>query len=125
MKKLLPALLIVATMASCQQVIDAKLTAVANEFNKNCPMLVDKETRLDNLMAMPGKTLQYNYTLVNYNKADIDTVKLKEAIMPGMVQMMKTSPELKYMRDNNVKMKYYYKDKTGAYLMTIQLAYDK
>lgn len=120
-KKYLAPLCIAATFASCQQVIDGKLTAMANVVNKSCPMQVDKETRLDNVMAMPGKTVQYNYTLVNYKVADIDTNKLKGALMPGMVQTLKTAPDLKYMRDNKVKMAYYYKDMTGAYIMRIVL----
>ncbi len=121
MKKYIAGIILLTTFASCDKVIDAKLTATANELNKTCPIMVDKETRLDNLMALPGKILQYNYTLVNYARTDIDTVKLKGAIMPGMIQGMKTMPDLKYMRDNKVTMSYQYKDKNGAYLMRIVL----
>ncbi len=92
---------------------------IANELNKNCPMMVDEETRLDKV-SLPSKTVfQYNYTLINYDKSQIDTTKLKDALEQNIIQITKTNPQMQYQRDNNVTMNYFYNDKNGDYLMTI------
>lgn len=44
--------------------IDSQLVAIASEMNKSCPMNVDEFTTLKNVVALPNKTLQYNYVLV-------------------------------------------------------------
>ena len=47
---------------------DKQMMKTASEINKSCPIMVDAETRLDNTVALPNKTIQYNYTLVNIEK---------------------------------------------------------
>ena len=125
MKQYVCYIVLLIGFAACKSNIDGKLTAAANEVNKSCPMMVDKETRLDNAMALPGKTFQYRYTLINYAKNQIDTSALKTSITPGMIEGLKTMPELKFYRDNKVTMEYSYKDKNGAYLMKIVLTGDQ
>ncbi|MCL2343481.1 MAG: hypothetical protein FWC62_06255, partial [Firmicutes bacterium] len=67
-KKFLPILLIaalvlsIATLAGCTQTVDDLLKKTADEANKQCPMTVDSETRMDSVQAAEGKILQYNYT---------------------------------------------------------------
>ncbi len=41
--------------------IDKKNMMIASEINKTCPIMVDSETRLDNLIAQPENILAYNY----------------------------------------------------------------
>ncbi len=98
---------------------DRALMTVASEINKSCPIMVDNATRLDNAIALPGKTLQYNYTLINMLKDSVDTNKLKNSIEPILINYIKTNPGMKDMRDQNTTLKYYYKDMTGKYLFTI------
>jgi len=47
---------------------DKVMMKAASELNKTCPIMVDKETRLDNAVSLPGQIFQYNYTLVNMGK---------------------------------------------------------
>jgi len=98
--------------------LDTQLNAVASELNKSCPMMIDKETRFDNAVAMPGKVFQYNYTLVNMQKGAVDTVAIKNYIRPIATSNAKTNPEMKYMRENNIILVYYYKDKNSDYLFS-------
>lgn len=42
--------------------IEKELRESANELNKNCPVMIDSETRLDNTIVIDAKTFQYNYT---------------------------------------------------------------
>ncbi|GBL36100.1 hypothetical protein EMGBS15_16950 [Filimonas sp.] len=46
--------------------VDAELVAAAKELNKSCPMMIDKETRLESAEALPNNEFKYNYTLLNY-----------------------------------------------------------
>src|SRR5690349_10403739 len=90
---------------------DKAMIQTASEFNKSCPMMVDKETRLDNAIALPGKIFQYNYTLVNLEKSAIDVDRLKSILEPMVVSKASSEPGLKTFRDNDVTMRYNYKDK--------------
>ena len=95
------------------------LQLIANEMNKSCPMMVDEETRLDKV-TLPSKTVfQYNYTLINYEKTEIDTVKIKSNLEQNIIQLIKTNPQMEYQRQNKVTMNYIYNDKNGDYLMSI------
>ena len=95
------------------------LQLIANEMNKSCPRLVDAETRLDTV-TLPSKTVfQYNYTLINYEKTEIDTVKIKSNLEQNIIQLIKTNPQMEYQRQNKVTMNYIYNDKNGDYLMSI------
>ncbi|MDR2005403.1 MAG: zinc ribbon domain-containing protein [Prevotella sp.] len=101
--------------------IDKVLMESAGELNKSCPVMVDEETRFDNAIAMPNKTFQYNYTLLNFEKESTDTILIKSALEPGILNSVRTSPEMKYLRDNKITFRYYYKDKNSAYLFRINI----
>ncbi len=104
---------------------DTQLNALASEINKSCPMMIDQETQFDNAIAMPGKVFQYNYTLVNIVKGTVDTLEIKNYIIPRATRNIKTSPDLKYQRENKIALKYYYKDKNGDYLFSFTLTPDQ
>ncbi|MCF8458865.1 MAG: hypothetical protein K9H62_23255 [Bacteroidales bacterium] len=82
-------------------------------------IIVDSETRLDNALALPGKTFQYNYTLVNLVKDSIDIGSLEEYLNPVILNNIKTNPDLKTFRDNDVTMAYNYKDKNSEHLLKL------
>ena len=108
-----------ATIENVINVAKNPLQLIANEMNKSCPMMVDEETRLDKI-TLPSKTVfQYNYTLINYEKTEIDTVKIKSNLEQNIIQLIKTNPQMEYQRQNKVTMNYIYNDKNGDYLMSI------
>ena len=93
----------------------------ASEINENCPIMIDNDTRLDNTVAMPNNIFQYNYTLVNLEKNEINIEELRSFIEPNVVNNVKTNPEMKAYKDNKVTMSYFYKDKKGEYLLEINV----
>jgi len=99
--------------------IDKVMVETVNTINKTFPMMIDADTRIDNAMALPNKTILYNYSLVNYENGMIDTVMTKNTLEPNIINNIKTSPEMKYHRDNNVTFQYRYKDKNGNYMFSI------
>ena len=104
--------------------IDDKLVLMANELNKKAPIVVDKDTRFDNVNALLDKTVQYNYTLINYLKKDIDINQLKINLRLPILNYIKTNPDLKFFTDNKVTMEYVYKDKVGVFLFKLQFKYN-
>lgn len=100
---------------------DKALMQSASEINKTCPIMVDASTRLDNTIALPGNVFQYNYTLVSMVKNSVNITELKKYLEPRITNLVKSSPEMKSMRDNKTIIKYSYKDKTGMYLFDISV----
>jgi len=100
---------------------DESLVKVSSEINKNCPITVDKDTRLDNTITLPGKVFQYNYTLLNIEKQQINIDELEKFIRPNVVNNIRTSPDMKSFRDNDVNLSYNYKDKNGEFVLKINV----
>lgn len=100
--------------------IDSQLMSFASEINKNCPFMVDSETRLDNTVAGNGKSIIYNYTLVNYSKEQVNLNLLNSNLKPKILNVIKTNPDMQYLRDNDISFEYYYKDKFGVYIISFK-----
>ena len=96
--------------------IDKQLSEMASEMNKTCPMNVDEYTTLKNVVALPNKTVQYNYILVGITKAEVKLDTVKKYLFPGVLQNVKTNPGMKLFRDNKVTLNYYYSDKDGKFV---------
>ena len=92
--------------------------AMASEMNKHLPMMVDAETRFDNVLAV-NKNIIYSYTLVNSAKADLDSNDFKSVLSPTILTKVKTAPEMKDLRDQQVSFVYRYSDKNSEYVATI------
>lgn len=99
--------------------LDSSLTAMSHEINKQCPILVDRETRLDNAAVLPDKVFQYNYTLINLSKEQVDVDEAQKVIEPNLISAIKNNPDMKDFRDNKVKIIYSYRDKNGQFLFKI------
>jgi hypothetical protein len=111
----------VSDFFSKKPTLDKALMLAASELNKTCPIMVDAETRLDNAMALPNNRFQYNYTLINRSAEELDTVQIHKSVDTQIINNVKTNPDLKIYRENNVTMAYYYKDKNGKYLMKLNV----
>ncbi|NOT73759.1 MAG: hypothetical protein HOP08_02440 [Cyclobacteriaceae bacterium] len=101
--------------------LDKALMEAASEINKACPVMIDKDTRLDNAVAMPGNIFQYNYTLINLDKSEVNVDTVKKYIEPGLINGVRTSPEMKGFRDNKVTIAYNYRDKNGVFVIKMDV----
>jgi hypothetical protein len=95
---------------------DKAMMKAASELNEVCPMMVDADTRLDNAVALPPNSLQYNYTLVNLVKSDINIEEFRTYMLPQLINITKTNPDMSAFRKNRVTMIYVYKDKQGEHV---------
>lgn len=105
--------------------IDKVLMMAASELNKSCPIMVDQDTRLDNAFASPDNAFQYNYTLVNLEKSQIHPDTVKKYVEPGIINNLKTSPNLRIYRDNKTTIVYNYRDKNGVFVVKFSVTPDK
>lgn len=103
---------------------DKAMMEAASELNKTCPIMVDQETRLDNAVALPGNIFQYNYTLINLDKSEVNIDTVRKYVEPGLINTVKTNPDLKPYRNNKVTMAYNYRDKNGVYILKINVTPD-
>ena len=99
--------------------LDKDIMNVASEINKTCPIVIDSETRLDNTLALPDNTFQYNYTLLNIELSNADTAGLRSYLKENIINQAKTNPQMQYQRDHDWILNYYYKDKNGMFLILI------
>lgn len=120
LKGILCCALVVFVVTGCTNNNIYNQVAIASEeINKRCPMVVDTDTRLDNTAAMDNPvTLIYNYTIVTFSKAEIEgeIASVKEEMKKSLQNMVETSPDMKFFRDNRIPLKYSYKDKDGVFV---------
>lgn len=102
---------------------DKVMMTAASEINKTCPIMIDQYTRLDNAFALDDK-LQYNYTLINVEKSQVNPDTVKKYIEPGIINNVRTSPDLKIYRDNKTTMIYNYRDKNGVFILKFSVTPD-
>ena len=105
--------------------LDKAMMEMASEINKTCPIMIDSETRLDNAISLPKNIFQYNYTLLNIDKASTDTLEMRKYLEPTITNLVKTSPQMKFQRDHKTIVNYYYKDKAGSFLLLISVTPEK
>lgn len=98
---------------------DKNLETLSLEMNKNCPMMVDQNTRLDGTRAKEGKKFEYNYTLVNIEKDNIKEAELQKFLYDQILDNIKKNPDLKYFKDNETIMSHTYKDKNNTPLFDL------
>jgi hypothetical protein len=103
---------------------DRDLVEAANEINQHLPMMIDSETRIDSTIALPGKTFQYFYTLVNYSKDQLDAGDFEKRLRPLILNSIKTNTDMENFRKNKVTLVYLYRDKDGNEFLKLTFSHD-
>lgn len=99
---------------------DKLLQELAGESNKSCPMMLDKETRLDNYsFSKSDYVFRYHYTLINQNKSDVDINFFTNYLRPILINGTRTNPNMKEFLKSKVTLCYYYSDKNGEFITQI------
>lgn len=102
--------------------MERELVNAAKQINKQLPMAIDKNTRLDNLTPGPGLRQTYNYTMVIYaSPLDVD----KEYFFQLMRSQLKTefcsNPKTQYLSKNGVTGSFSYKASDGGFITQIDI----
>jgi hypothetical protein len=103
---------------------DKVMMAAASEINKTCPIMVDKDTRFDNAVALANNTFQYNYSLLGFDKSRINTDSLQKFMSVKLINGIKTNPQMRIYRDNKTTFVYNYNDTDGKFIMKVLITPD-
>lgn len=119
----LPFFLLIFLFTACDINSDneVNLAKIANEFNKKCPQMIDSETRIDRIDITEPNTIIYKYTLINLPAKNVDTIEFKKALFPGIISIIKLSPEMKPLRENATNFEYQYSDKSNIPIYTFKI----
>lgn len=104
--------------------LEEQLTDAAREVNNISPKMIDEYSRLDSASTVRDQIFKYHYTLVNMSKKEVNSDTVEKYIRPGIIENVKTSPDLKDFRDNNITMSYNYYDKNGDFVLNIDVTPD-
>jgi hypothetical protein len=104
--------------------IDEELMKMASELNRHAPIMVDSVTRFDNAIALSGYRVDYNYTFLRAEKADVDTVYLVKTAKETLLNGLKTDPKLAPFRKEGITISAIYHDKRGNYICTATVTPD-
>jgi hypothetical protein len=101
------------------------LLRTSNEFNRNCPVMIDPITRFDNTTISEDNTLIFKYTIVNSIKDSIDTSAMLSVTEPYILAKVKANSALSYLNNKKVTLQFIYRNKYGKQIMQIRVAPDK
>jgi len=87
--------------------VQETLIEVALELNKQAPIQVDEETRLDSAAVTGDQIFDYYYTLI-YRSDMVNKDTIAKYIKPNIIAQIKSSQEMSYFKENNVTLNYNY-----------------
>lgn len=104
---------------SNDQKADKVLRVASEEINKQAPLFVDDITRVDSSAVLPGKRLRYYYTIFDVLESELPL--LKEFMKRNTLEMVRSSDDMKGLKDLDITLEYYYKNEKGTPLFDIVL----
>lgn len=108
-----------STGISQQSSYETQLHLLSEEINKDCPIQVDQQTRLDNTEIVGKNEFRYHYTLTNLVKGNFDETDLKKYLTEQILANLRESEGMKVFRDHSTRLSYHYKDRNGEYLFEL------
>ena len=96
------------------------LQASAKMINKQLPLMVDSDTKLEKISA-EGKTLIYHYVLVNFLSSELDAEALESNLKPATIQQTCTMSNMKPIIDQGGTVSYRYNGKDQKQVLEINI----
>lgn len=116
-------LFVTQAMQSCSEQgdsIDKELSKAAVNLNKKLPTMLGEEARMDSVSAIKGRLFQYHVTVLNDSGKFVNEKFTKEFRF-DLVEQVKTNPDFKPFRKNDVTMVYLYKNESGRLIFEIRI----
>ncbi|MCL1972526.1 MAG: hypothetical protein FWG57_06015 [Endomicrobia bacterium] len=101
--------------------MDSKLIQIVEEANKDLPMMIDEETKLEQIIVLPGNKVQFNHVLINASNEAIDVDEFASAMGPAIFNNVKANPGLETFRKKNVTFIYHYSDRDGEEIAVFEI----
>ncbi|MBT5472616.1 MAG: hypothetical protein HOK41_18585 [Nitrospina sp.] len=107
---------------SCKQMSEKQLAVMLEslvlEANNNFPVMLDSETRLEQLSS-EGKTISYHYTMVNFMSSMLNEEKFMAAMVPNLIKQMCSNSTLRTYMDMGAHFEHVYRGKDNMEVATI------
>ena len=104
-----------ATTTVDQRSLSVELTKTAAMLNKNGPVMLDEETRLDSVTTFSSYII-YNNTMINYSVEQLDTNQFTTLLQDIVIKPLCGNKDLKAFKEYGVTMVYRYLDKSGNFI---------
>lgn len=91
-------------------------------INKNCPKMLDEETRLERVVFTKPSLIIYNYSLVNVSKQNVDTAQFRTALWPGILSTIRVDKDLSDLRERQMNFEYRYYDQSKELIYTFKIS---
>ena len=93
----------------------------AEIMNRDCPFVIDENTRLDSVTSPKADVLQNNYTLLQDSRDDIDVEAFQNIFKPEITLHLKATPQTSDFRKANATLVYKYFDRDKKHVTDIVL----
>ncbi len=100
------------------------LTQVSKMMNSTLPMVVEEGVQWDSSYVGPGKTLNYNYTMLDYSASEIDGKMLANTIRPDLKTTICTTTETQLFPNNGVLLNFNYYGRDRNLITRVEVAPD-
>ena len=98
------------------------LTQISEMMNSTLPMMIEENVQWDSSHVGPGKTLNYNYTMLDYSASQLDPKMFVDSIRHHLKYTVCTAPETRMFPTNGVLLNFNYYDRDGRLITTVEVA---
>ncbi len=112
-------------VAARGNIVEAKLNQIAEEMTRAAPTMVDNDTRLDSIRVSGPRSLDFNYTVIKFNKEQIDVnAAFKKSMTAALYDRYMTAPQMEWFRNQGIQINHVYNDKGGIEIATFAIKKD-
>lgn len=97
------------------------LQTIAKMMNSSLPMMVDENVRWDSSSADPGKTLSYNYTLINTSAKDVYSSMFISNIRKSVTNDICQVPASQTFSDHGISLNFNYYDMSHKLITKVEV----
>lgn len=98
-----------------------EIAEIVKTGNEKLPMMVDKQTRLDKVVAGPGAQITYLYTLPDYSSFDVSADWISTDVKPKVTKDVCDTAVLRKLIASGATLEYAYKGKDGVDINKFQV----
>ena len=98
--------------------LDQTLANVSAHLNRDVPITLDADTRLDQVTSEPGNKLTYHYTLTSVESRDIKRAEFLKLVRPPLQARLCESNEMRGFLKRGVTISYQSRSRDGSPLGT-------
>ncbi|MEM7281745.1 MAG: hypothetical protein AAF438_08975 [Pseudomonadota bacterium] len=92
----------------------------ANEINRNLPMMLDRDTRLDTTVGT-SQYFGYYFTMLNISKDDLSIAEFEDLMYTSIANDICKKKIFQDFRENGINVRFTYRDMDGLEITTLEV----